>query len=97
MIITLINIFRRDGEEEEGSPDPDTLTLPGDLSRFPTSIMRMMVMRMMMVTMMMMMMIIIIITNIILFIKIKKVWSASRAVRKALVVGAYDEFLRKGA
>jgi len=25
-----------------------------------------------------------------------KVWSASRAVRKALVVGAYDEFLRKG-
>merc|ERR1719331_469424 len=25
-----------------------------------------------------------------------KVWSASRAIRKALVVGAYDEFLRKG-
>ena len=30
----MLQCCRRDGEEEAGSPGPDTLTLPGGLSRF---------------------------------------------------------------
>ena len=87
----MLQCCRRDGEEEAGSPGPDTLTLPGGLSRFFSAFFSF--------------------CHHLRHHSLHhhdyhlrychhrlqhQVWSASRAVRKALVVGAYDEFLRKG-